>query len=252
MHVLGWSVTKQTLLIHRLRLGAGRVFVDVNPDVDDGALAAGDALAGFFQRWADLARLAHGDAPAAEAFGKLFKIDIAQLIADAAALWTVLADLAAADLVHRRVVADHRHVGQLEALRGFHIPRGHAEGTVAVVAQHFFLRMDELGRHRERSADAQSAEWPWVHPVAGLARLHRRRGDRHHVAAVADVDRVVGQEFIDLISDAIRIDRRRFRFERRQKFFVGLGLAGAQFLHPLGALAVALRQRGRLPLARRL
>ena len=131
------------------------------------------------------------------------------LLPTAAALRPVFADLAAADLVHRRVVADHRDIGQAEALRGFHVPCGHAEGTVAVVTQHFFLRMDELGRHRERSADAQGAERPGVHPVAGFARLHCRRGNRHDVAAVADVDRVVGQKFVDLVSDAIRIDRHR-------------------------------------------
>ena len=81
--------------------------------------------------------------------------------------------------------------------------------------------MDELGRHRERSADAERAErrrGPSSYPA--LRGSTAGRGNRYHVAAVADVDRVVGQKFIDLISDAIRVDRRRFRFEQRQQFFV--------------------------------
>ncbi len=101
------------LFIHRLRFGAGRVFVDVYPNIDDRALPASDTLARFFQRWANLARLAHGNAPAAEALGEFFEIDVAKLIADPAALGTVLADLAAADLVHRRVVADDSNVRQV-------------------------------------------------------------------------------------------------------------------------------------------
>src|SRR5258706_7388433 len=137
-----FSIIHFQFFIHRLRFGAGRVFVDIAPDVDDGALPAGDAFAGFFQSWTNLAGLAHGDAPAAEAFGEFFAVDVAQLITHTATLRTVLADLAAADLIHRRVVADHSHIRELKALRGFHIPSGHAEGAVTVVTQHFFLRMD--------------------------------------------------------------------------------------------------------------
>src|SRR5438067_255798 len=47
------------LLVHRLRLGARRIFIDVDPNIDDGALAAGDPLARFFQCRANLARLAY-------------------------------------------------------------------------------------------------------------------------------------------------------------------------------------------------
>ena len=101
--------------------------------------------------------------------------------------------------------------------------------------------MHELGRHRERRADTESAERPRIHPVAGFARLHGRRGDRDDVAAVADVNRVVGQKFIDLVSHPIRIDRHGLGFERRQKFFVGFSLRGAELFHPFGALRVSFR-----------
>src|SRR5258705_2272947 len=145
------------LFVHRLRLGPRRVFIDVDPNVDDGALAAGDPLARFFQSRADLAWLAHRDAPAAEALGEFFEIDVAEFIANAAALRTVLADLAAADLIHRRIVTDHGQVRQVEALSGFHVPRGHAERALAVIAQHFFFRIHELCGHRQPSAYAESA-----------------------------------------------------------------------------------------------
>ena len=55
------------LFVHRLRLGARRVFVDIDPNIDDGALSAGNPFARLFQRRAYLAGLAHRDAPTAEA-----------------------------------------------------------------------------------------------------------------------------------------------------------------------------------------
>src|SRR6266576_2731198 len=106
--------SRQLSFVHRLRLGAWRVFIDVDPDVDDGTLAAGDPFARFFQRGTNLARLAYRDAPATEALGEFFKIHVAKLIADTAALGAVLTDLATTDLIHRRVVTDHGHVGQFE------------------------------------------------------------------------------------------------------------------------------------------
>src|SRR6266498_4990214 len=199
--------------VHRLRPGSRRVFIRVDPNIDNRALAASYAFAGLFQRRTNLTGLADGNSPAAETFGEFFEIDVAELVADAATLRTVLADLAAADLVHRRVVADDGDIRQSEALRRFHVPRSHAEGTVAVIAQHFFLRMHELGRHRERRADTESAQRPRIHPVAGFARLHGRRRDRYDIAAVADVDSVLGQEIVDLVSDSIRIDRRGLRLK---------------------------------------
>src|SRR6266550_4090761 len=92
--------SRQLSFIHRLRLGAWRVFIDVDPDVDDGTLTACDPLARFLERRANLTRFTHRDAPAAEALGELLEIDVAKLIAHAAALGTVLTDLAAADLIH--------------------------------------------------------------------------------------------------------------------------------------------------------
>src|SRR6266545_7354668 len=89
--------------VHRLCPGSRRVFIRVDPNIDNRALAASYAFAGLFQRRTNLTGLADGNSPAAETFGEFFEIDVAELVADAATLRTVLADLAAADLVHRRV-----------------------------------------------------------------------------------------------------------------------------------------------------
>src|ERR1700752_3370119 len=93
--------SRQLSFVHRLRLRAWRVFIDVDPDVDDGTLTAGDPFARFFQRGTNLARLAHRDAPATETVGEFLEIHVAKLISHAAALGTILTDLAAADLIHR-------------------------------------------------------------------------------------------------------------------------------------------------------
>src|SRR6478672_11775748 len=187
-------------LVHRLRFGARRVLVYVDPDIDDRALACGNPFARFFQRRSDLSRLAYCDAPTAEAFGKFFEIDVAELVADATALGAILADLSATDLIHRRVIADYGHVRQFEALRGLHVPGRHTEGAIAVITEHFFLGMDELRGHCEGSTDAKRAERTRVHPVAGFARLDGCRRDRHHVATITDIDGVVGEKLVDLVS----------------------------------------------------
>src|SRR5687768_14452245 len=103
--------------VHGLRLGPRRILIDVHPDINYSALAGRDALARLVQRRANLAGLAHGNAPTAKAFGKFFEIDVTELVADTTSLWPVFADLAAADLVHRGVVADHGNIRQREALR---------------------------------------------------------------------------------------------------------------------------------------
>src|SRR3546814_14249151 len=70
------------------------------------------------QRRGDLARIAHAFAMVAQHMGELLEIDVAQLVADVAALLAVFDDLAAAVLVHRPVVADPRDVGRVEAVAG--------------------------------------------------------------------------------------------------------------------------------------
>ena len=83
---------------------------------------------------------------------------------------TVFGDLAITDLVHRGVVADHRDEGRAEAVCRLHVEGRHAERAVAVIAEHFLLRMGELRGHREAGADAEAAERARIHPVAGPAR----------------------------------------------------------------------------------
>src|ERR687891_858634 len=219
--------------VHGLRLGAGRVLVGIDPDVDHRRPAAGaDLVARTAQRRSDLARLGDLLAVAAQHLGELAEGHVAQLVADVAALLAVFGELAVADLVHRRVVADHGDVWRPEPVGRLHVERGHAEGAVAVVAQDLLARPGELGGHGEARADAQRAERARVHPVPGLARLHRLRADRHHVAAVADVDRILGQELVDLPRDPVGVDRRVVRGEQRHQL-VGRRLLGRlELLHP--------------------
>src|SRR5919106_4966039 len=85
------------LFVHGLRLGAGRVFVGIHPDVDHRRLAAGlDLLARTAQRRADLVRLGDLLAVAAQHLGELAERHVAQLVADVAALLAVFGELAIA------------------------------------------------------------------------------------------------------------------------------------------------------------
>src|SRR5690606_4352901 len=82
------------LFVHGLRLGAGRVLVGVDPDVDHGRLATrGDLLTRAAQCRADLGRVGHLLAVAAEHLGELAERHVAELVADVAALLAVLGDL---------------------------------------------------------------------------------------------------------------------------------------------------------------
>ena len=176
----------------------------------------------------------------AEHLGELVVGDVAQHVADIAPLLAVFHDLAAADLVHRRIVADDAQERQVEAHAGLEIPAGKRERAVAEIAQHLLLGMDELRRHGEGDADAKGAERPRVHPMAGRARLDGLGRDGDDVAAVADIDRVLGQELVDLIGDAEGIDRHRVGLEFRQQLLVGRFLRRAELLHPAPALAGAV------------
>src|SRR3546814_8257645 len=108
-----------SLLVHRLVIGARLVLGRVDPDSDDRRPAGLlDRLARAPQRRGDLAGIAHGLAVVAQHVPEYLEVDVAELVADVAALLAVLDDLAAADLVHRRVVADHRYEGRVEAVGG--------------------------------------------------------------------------------------------------------------------------------------
>ena len=195
---------------------------------------------------ADLARLVHLLAVPAQHLRELRERDVAQQVPDPAPLLAVLGDLAVADLVHRRVVADDRDVGGAEAVCGLHVEGGHAERAVAVVAEDLLVGVGEPGREREPGSDPERPERPRVHPVAGGTRLHGLGTDGDDVAAVPDVDGVLGQELVQLPRDAIGVDRRLVGAEEGHQLLGLLDLEGPELLEPrLATVAARPAARGR-------
>src|ERR1700689_4030974 len=92
---------------------------------------------------------------AAQPLGEFAERHVAQKIPDAGALLAVLGELAIADLVHGRVVADDGDVRHAEAVGRLHVEGGHAEGTVAVVAQSFLGGIRKPRCDREARADTE-------------------------------------------------------------------------------------------------
>src|ERR1700733_4410311 len=98
-------------LVHGLVLGARRVLARVDPDVDDRRpLELPYGLARTLQRRRDLGRVANLFAVTAQHLGELAEGNVAQQVADIAALLAVLRELPVANLIHGRVVADDREV----------------------------------------------------------------------------------------------------------------------------------------------
>ena len=129
-------------LVHRLVLGARRVLARIDPDIDHRRPAGlGDHLAASPQRGRDLRGLAHLLALAAPHLRRTCRTVMSpSRLPTLPRCSPYLADLAVADLVHRRVVADDREIRRAEAVGRLHVERGHAERAVAVVAEHFLLR----------------------------------------------------------------------------------------------------------------
>src|SRR4051812_34624977 len=226
-----------SLLVHRLVHGARRERVRVHPHVDQRRLAA---LAGALDRRADLARLGDLLAVAAEHLGELAVADVRQLVADVAAALAVLLDLAVADLVHVRVVADDADERQVEADRRVEVEAREAERAVTEQREDLAVGVGLLGADAERDADADGPERARVHPQAGALRLDDAARERDDVAAVADEPRVVGQRLVELVREAQRVDRRRVLHEARQALLLQALLLGAERLEPALAL-LALR-----------
>ncbi len=107
------------------------------------------------QRGAYLGGIAYFLPVAAQHLGEFAERHVAQEIADIAALLAVLRELAVADLVHRRIVADDREIRHAEAIGGFHVEGGHAEGAVAVIAQDFLGRIRKSGGNRKTGAHTE-------------------------------------------------------------------------------------------------
>src|SRR4051812_1222046 len=240
------AIRTPSLLVHRLVHGPRRERVRVHPHVDQRRLAA---LAGALDRRPDLARLGDLLAVAAEHLGELAVADVRQLVADVAAALAVLLDLAVADLVHVRVVADDADERQVEAHGRVEVEAGEAERAVAEEAHDLTVGVGLLGADAERHADADRPERARVHPQAGALRLDHAAGEGDDVAAVADEPGVVRQGLVDLVREAQRVDRRRVLHEARQALLLQALLLGAQRLEPalaLLALAAALRGLGDL------
>src|SRR3954451_12300975 len=227
-------IERPPLLVHRLVHGPRRERVGVHPHVDERQLAA---LAGALERRPDLLRLGDLLAVAAEHLRELAVADVRQLVADVAAVLAVLLDLAVADLVHVRVVADDADERQVEAHGRVEVEAGEAERAVAEQAHDLTVGIGLLGADAERHADADRPERARVHPQAGALRLDDAARERDDVAAVADEPRVLGEGLVDLVREAQRMDRRRVLHEARQALLLQALLLGAQRVEPALALA---------------
>src|SRR3954453_7659136 len=230
-------IERPPLLVHRLVHGPRRERVRVHPHVDQRRLAA---LAGALDRRPDLARLGGLLSVAAEHLGELAVADVRQLVADVAPRLAVLLDLAVADLVHVRVVADDADERQVEADRRVEVEAGEAERTVTEEGEDLAVGGGLLGPDAKRDADAEGPDRARVHPQAGALRLHDPAGERDDVAAAADEARVLGQRLVELVREAQRVDRRRVLHESRQALLLQALLLGAERLEPALAL-LALR-----------
>src|SRR3954471_20137286 len=186
------------LLVHRLVHGPRRERVRVHPHVDQRRLAA---LAGALDGRPDLAGLRDLLAVAAQHLGELAVADVGQLVADVAAALAVLLDLAVADLVHVRVVADDADERQVEADRRVEVEAREAERAVTEEGEDLAVGIGLLGADAERDADADGPERARVHPQAGALRLHDAAGEGDDVAAVADEARVLGQRLVELVRE---------------------------------------------------
>ncbi len=133
--------SRQLSFVHRLRLGARRVFIGVDPDVDDGTPTAGDPFARFFQRGTNLARLGAPRCPSHRNSRRISRNPRRQAYCP------------------RRRARDHTYrsgrsgsgsspsccrsrpmKGRLKRWAVSMSQAGHAERAVAVVAQHFLFR----------------------------------------------------------------------------------------------------------------
>jgi hypothetical protein len=159
-----------------------------------------------------------------------------------AALLAVLLDLPVADLVHVGVVAHDSDEREVEANHRLEVPAGEAEGSIAEQADHLAVGPCELRRHGEGHADTERAERTRVHPQTGAPRLHDAARERDNVAAVTDVQRVVGEELVDLVGETQRVDRRVLTHQAWEALLLGLLLLVPQGLQP--RLAVACRALG--------
>src|SRR5450631_1116920 len=221
-------------LVHRLIFSTRGILAWIDPDIDDRAPAKLlHRFATPLQRRRDLHRISHFFPVTTEHLCELTEGHITEQIADTAALFAVFRELAVSDLIHRGVIADDREVGDAETIGRLHVESGHAERTVAVVAQNFLGWVHEYRSNGETRADAQRAQRTGIHPLAGVARPNRLRGNRDDVAAISDVNRVLPQKLVQFPCHPIRMNGHAVGFEQRHQLFRGDGLGVAQRLQPL-------------------
>ena len=104
--------------------------------------------------------------------------------------------------------------------------------------------MRELGGHGKAGAHPEATQGTRIHPVAGRARLHRLRADGDDIAAVADVDGVLGEELVELPRHPVGVDGVGVGQEKRHQFLGLLLFDGAQVLHPAQAARGAVPEVG--------
>ncbi len=197
------------------------------------------------ERRANLSGLAHRFAVDAQHVGELLEIDFAEIVADVAALFAVLLNLSAADLIHVQVVADDRDVRKAEPDRGLDVEAGHRKRTVAEQRDDFAFGLRQLGGHRETGADAERSERTGIHPESRALWTHDVAREGNDVAAVADEDRVVGEELVDLVREAVRMNRIGIAAQLRKARRNGGVFFGAQVFHPVVAARGAVRVAAR-------
>src|SRR5579875_604819 len=227
LSMLTWA--SSSLLVHGLVQGSWGKGVRVNPDVDEGGPAR---VPGPSEGRADLLGVPHLFPVAIEHLGEQVVPDIPEVVAHLAPLRPVALDLPVADLVHVGVVAHHPDEGKPLAHHGLEVPAREGERPVPEERHHLLVRPGQLGGHGEGNPHAQRAERPGVHPVAWPARLDHPSRRGHNVPTVADEHRVLGQELVDLVSQAKGVDGGSARELARQPLLEEALLLGPQLLQP--------------------
>ena len=95
------------------------------------------------------------------------------------------------------------------------------------------MRISEARGDRETRTHAERAQRTRVHPLTGVSRPHGLRRDGDHIAAVADINGVVGEKLVQFVGDAIRVNRHAVRLEQRHELIARHHFRVAQLLQPL-------------------
>ena len=157
--------------------------------------------------------------------GRLFVCDAAALVGQGDAIPFCRADVPPPDETDQLALLEYlkeredqlspEHLEQLRRLEAYFIERA-------------FEVLMEAADLEEARADAQAAQCAGVHPVARCTRLDRLGTDGDDIAAIADVDRVFGEELVELPGHPVGMDRICVGEKQRHELFGLLLLDGAQ------------------------